>query len=1049
MQWLMHKVFASKNARELKRLYQKLENVKSFEDSIKNLSDEHLRAKTDEFKSRLKQGQTLDDILCEVYVVVKEACKRMVGREWDVCGIGTKWDMIPFDVQIIGAIVLNEGKIAEMATGEGKTLAAIMPLYLNALTGKGAHLITVNDYLAMRDREWMGPIFEFLGLTVGCIQNQMEPSQRKVQYDCDITYGTNNEFGFDYLRDNMATRIEDRVQRGHIFAIVDEVDSVLIDEARTPLIISGPVEVSTHKYHELKGPVERIVKKQTLLVNNIIAQAEELLSSEKNYEAGIKLLQAKRGAPKNKKLMKLLQDKKNIDLMGKVELDFIRDKKLHTLDEDLFFAIDEKGHSADLSEQGRREISPNDPNMFVLSDIHEEIAILESEKSLTPEQKIQKRTSLEQESLVKGERIHNISQLLKAYTLFEKDVEYVIQDGKVIIVDEFTGRLMPGRRYSDGLHEALEAKESVTIERETQTLATITLQNYFRMYKKLAGMTGTAETEAQEFWEIYKLDVVVIPTHKPMVRKDYDDVIYKTKREKYNAAIDEIAYLYNIKRPVLVGTVSVEVSETLSRMLRRRGISHNVLNAKYHQQEAHIIAKAGQIGSVTIATNMAGRGTDIRLDSRLSETVSCAVIEQVKKSLNNTNISVNVWTDIETGVFKKAIKSLEPDGISVNFNTNKKPMVARFGRGVNKKQEAVMDYNLGLAIVGTERHEARRIDRQLRGRSGRQGDPGSSRFYLSLEDDLMRLFGSDRISGLMSRMGVEDGQQIAHGIVTRSIGIAQKRVETQNFEIRKRLLEYDNVMNRQREVIYEERRIALEENNLKLHILNMIDEAIEEIIFEYLPDEKEIENIEELVQRIRAHFPVSLKSEDLKEKDREGIFEHIVNIAHSAYDEKEKLIGSDSMRFIEKMSMLTVIDMKWKEHLYAMDGLREGVSLRAYGQRDPLIEYKHEAHSMFSELLKQMKLEIIVRVFKSFMVSEKMPVSLIRQFLHPQTLHFGKEKEFAPAVGKSTRTALTENIPITLAGSSQYKRQTPKVGRNDPCPCGSGKKYKKCCGANL
>jgi preprotein translocase subunit SecA len=1036
LKWLTHKIFTSKNTREVKRLAQQVERIKSFEPDIKTLSDNQLAAKTQEFKERLQQGQTLDDILEEAYTVVKEACRRLVGKTWNVCGIETKWDMVPFDVQLMGAIALHKGKIAEMATGEGKTLVAVMPLYLNALEGKGVHLVTVNDYLARRDREWMGPVFEFLGLTCGCIQAQMEPSQRKTQYDCDITYGTNNEFGFDYLRDNMAVRAEDRVQRGHRFAIVDEVDSVLIDEARTPLIISGPVDVSTHKYFELKPPVERIVKKQTVLVNEIIASAEELLKQGKDYEAGIKLLQAKRGSPKNKHLMKILQDKKIVDLVDKVELDFIRDKKIHTLDDDMYFSIDEKGHSADLSENGRLEVSPQDPNMFVLSDIHEEIAVLESDSSLTSEQKIEKARRLEQISLVKGERIHNISQLLKAYTLFEKDVEYVVQEGKVLIVDEFTGRLMPGRRYSDGLHEAIEAKESVTIERETQTLATVTLQNYFRMYDKIAGMTGTAETEAQEFWEIYKLDVVVIPTNEPMIRKDYDDVIYRTKREKYNAIIDEIAFFYDIKRPVLVGTVSVDVSEVLSRMLKRRGIPHSVLNAKYHEQEAHIVARAGQCGSITIATNMAGRGTDIKLDPNLPEVVSKSLIEQIKRDGDSANICTRIWTDVEYELFERAMDNtlLDQANVRVSKAHKKYPLLVRFRCTDNKKEERSVDFNLGLAIIGTERHEARRIDRQLRGRAGRQGDPGSSRFYLSLEDDLMRLFGSDRISTLMSRMGMGEGQEIAHGIVTRSIEVAQKRVETQNFEIRKRLLEYDNIMNRQREIIYKERRFALENPDIKSHILEMIDEKIEQMVLQYLGDEKGAGgDIEEFVKILKSSFPVSISVDTLQDKNNEDIFQYIVSSVHSAYEEKERFVGSDVMRFIEKMSMLTSIDTKWREHLYAMDGLRESVSLRAYGQRDPLIEYKHEAHSMFTELLDRIKSEIIDRTFRAFVVSEKMqPAIPVGQVLHPSVSPFGSRQQALPSS--------EEQQPAF------YKRQTPKVGRNDPCPCGSGRKYKKCCG---
>ncbi len=628
---LITKIFGSKHERDTKKILPLVEGINQIYSGLSGLSDEELSAKTEEFKKRLSDGETLDELLPEAYAVVKEVCRRLCGKRWDVCGIEIEWQMIPFDVQLIGAVVLHQGKISEMATGEGKTLVATMPMYLNALTGKGVHLVTVNDYLARRDAQWMGEIYKFLGLSVGCIQNEMDNPQRKIQYDCDITYGTNNEFGFDYLRDNMAIRMEDRVQRGFYYAIVDEVDSVLIDEARTPLIISGPVSVSTHRYNEMKPLVDQLVKKQMVLVNKMISEAEETLKNGDEYEAGIKLLTAQRGAPKNKRLMKLLKEPGVKKLMSRVETDYLRDKKLYQLDDLLYFSIDERENTTNLNEMGRSLLSPQDQQLFIIPDIAEALQQIESDETLSETEKQQKIEELYKLHGERSEKVHNISQLLKAYSLFEKDVEYVVQDGKVVIVDEFTGRLMPGRRYSEGLHQAIEAKEGVQVERETQTLATVTLQNYFRLYEKLAGMTGTAVTEAPEFFQIYKLDVSTIPTNEPVRRIDYDDVIYRTKREKYNSIIEEILECHKAGRPVLVGTISVEVSETLSRMLKRYGIKHSVLNAKYHQQEAEIIAFAGQAGAATIATNMAGRGTDIKLAPSVVKHPGCLLVAPPKE----------------------------------------------------------------------------------------------------------------------------------------------------------------------------------------------------------------------------------------------------------------------------------------------------------------------------------------------------------------------------------------------------------------------------------
>lgn len=1019
---VLTKIFGTKNQRELARLTPVVEEINRIYETLHSLSDEELRGKTDTFKAyltdkekeyrdeivsiqeeivsaspqekeklkdRLKnlRNEIFEEILPEAYAVVKEVCRRLVGKRWMVCGIETEWNMVPFDVQLMGAIVLHEGKVAEMATGEGKTLVATMPLYLNALLGRGAHLVTVNDYLARRDREWMGPVYEFLGLSVGCIQSGMSTEERKAEYECDITYGTNNEFGFDYLRDNMVTRSEDRVQRGHFYAIVDEVDSVLIDEARTPLIISGPVERSYQQFHKMKPMVERLMHNQTILVNNLVAEGARLLEEGKEWEAGVKLLQARRGAPKNKRLLKLEKERGVKKLIEKVELEYIRDKKLHELDEELYFSIDERGNIVDLSDKGRRALAPDNPNLFVLPDLSVELEKINEEANLSMEEKVKKREELHRRYAEKSEEIHSIRQLLKAYSLFEKDVEYVVQDGRVIIVDEFTGRLMPGRRYSDGLHQALEAKEGVKIETETQTLATITLQNYFRMYEKLAGMTGTAETEAREFWDIYKLDVVVIPTNEPVRRVDYDDVIYKTRREKYNAVIQEIEKMYKAKRPVLVGTVSVDVSETLSRMLKRKGIPHEVLNAKHHQREAEIVAKAGEAGKVTIATNMAGRGTDIKLGEGVVKCEKCCILCEDEDCANCS-----------------------------------KP---------KKLTECLKDVPCGLHIIGTERHEARRIDRQLRGRSGRQGDPGSSRFFLSLEDDLMRIFGSDRITGLMDRIGVGEGEAIEHGLISKAIENAQKRVEAFNFDIRKRLLEYDDVMNRQREVIYALRNEVLDSENLRPRIEEFIEEKLDELLDTYIdprlpPEDWDWTSFRTELARIFL-FDLEVKDTDYQNLTLEVLRKRTADLVKFVYDRKEEEIGSERMRELERLVMLRVIDQKWRDHLYALDYLREGIYLRAYGQKDPLLEYKRDSFNMFQELTSSIN-EDVIRYILGFRV----PSARERR----ETV-----KAYKP-VYSTSQVSSHRNPPAKPAPV----RATKKIGRNDPCPCGSGKKYKKCCG---
>ncbi|MHB2153236.1 preprotein translocase subunit SecA [Calditrichota bacterium GD2] len=986
IQKLITKIFGTKHERDVKKLWPIVEQINEYFEQFEKLSDEELQKKTEEFKERLAAGETTDDILPEAFAAVKQACKRLLGKKWMVVGREMTWNMVPFDVQLLGGIVLHQGKIAEMATGEGKTLVATMPLYLNALEGKGAHLVTVNDYLAQRDAEWMGEVYKFLGLTVGVILNNMDARQRREAYNCDITYGTNNEFGFDYLRDNMASSPDEIVQiRGHHYAIVDEVDSVLIDEARTPLIISGPVsgDSTAQRYREMKPYVERLVANQNRLVNRMVMEAEELLKEGKDREAAVKLFIAERGAPKHKRLLKLYHEKGIKTLVQQVENDYYRDKGQNKVSDEtyfgeLYYVIDEKNHIIDLTEKGREALNPNDPDMFLLPDLGEEIAKIENDSSLSVEEKVIRKEELHNLYTERSEKLQNISQLLRAYTLYEKDQEYVVQDGKVQIVDEFTGRILHGRRYSDGLHQAIEAKENVQIEKETQTLATITLQNYFRMYDKLAGMTGTAETEAAEFWEIYKLDVVVIPTNKPVIRIDYDDVVYRSKREKYNAVIEKIIEEREKGRPVLVGTTTVEVSEVLSRMLKRRGIPHNVLNAKQHAREAEIIAHAGEPQAVTIATNMAGRGTDIKL-----------------------------------------------------------------GEGVREVG--------GLAIIGTERHESRRIDRQLRGRAGRQGDPGSSIFFLSLEDDLMRLFGSERVARIMDRMGIEEGEVITHPMISRSIEKAQKKVEMQNFSIRKRLLEYDDVMNQQREIIYDRRKVALFQEDTREEVESILDEFIDHKLAMYAPPKAHPEewDLDALEEEIGKVLNVSLYQvrQNLDEYDRETLRQYIRDQALHVYELKEKRIGRERMSVLERYFILRVIDEKWKDHLYDMDVLKEGIHLRAYGQKDPLLEYKREAFLMFEKLIHDINEETLQWLWKFQLVEEPVNRAEARK-RQPQRMQLIHES----ADGLGFSSAVGEETDIQKAGKQRSDKKQPirvgeKIGPNDPCPCGSGKKYKKCHGA--
>tara|TARA_B100000959_G_scaffold113553_1_gene119707 strand:- start:2850 stop:5762 length:2913 start_codon:yes stop_codon:yes gene_type:complete len=848
---------------------------------------------------KAEQG-ALGLIMEEAFAMVKDTSRRMYGSSWRVSGQETIWEMIPYDVQLLGAITLHNGKVAEMKTGEGKTLVATMPIYLNALTGRGVHVITVNDYLAQRDAEWMGEVYRRLGLSVGFILNSMDNVQRREMYQRDITYGTNNEFGFDYLRDNMALQRDEKVQRGHAFAVVDEVDSVLIDEARTPLIISGTIDAPVDEtFTTLKPGVQQLVKRQSSLVSDLVREAQKFLDDGDEDNAGLKLLQAQRGMPKNRQVMKVFQEPGMLKLAQDIESIYTRDKKMQEVDDDLYFAVDEKSHVMDITEKGRSLLSPDDPDTFIIPDLGELLLEIDERDDLSPVDKEQEREKAHQLHAERSGTIHNFNQLLRAFTLYEKDVEYVLQEGKVMIVDEFTGRVLPGRRYSDGLHQALEAKENVRIERETQTLATITIQNYFRLYDKLSGMTGTAETEAEELGSIYGLDVTVIPTHRPISRDDRDDLVYKTKREKYNAAIDEITECHHSGQPTLVGTISVEVSELLSRMLKRKNIPHNVLNAKQHKSEAEVVARAGQKGAVTIATNMAGRGTDIKL--------------------------------------AEGIKELG-----------------------------------GLHIIGTERHESRRIDLQLRGRSGRQGDDGSSRFYLSLEDDLMRLFSSDRVAAIMDRMGIEEGEVISARMVTRAISNAQKKVEVRNFGIRKHLLEYDDVMNQQRQVVYDIRNQALAGENMQEGVFQILDDFIlDEVELQSDSGNVEYWDWDHLKQRFASHLmvDVSLENiyEDMGKNDLTGeeIGDWVLEQSKSVYKARETLVPENVIREFERFVILRTIDEKWKDHLYAMDQLREGINLRAYGQKNPLLEYKSEGFKMFQEMMADMNSITVQRLFRT------------------------------------------------------------------------------------
>ncbi len=1017
-------IFGSKNDREVKKFWPLVAKINESEAGLKSLSDEQLRAKTAAWKDELSKisdndelALRLDQILPEAFAVVKNACRRLCGQEITVRGLPVKWEMVPFDVQLIGGIGLHKGRIAEMATGEGKTLVATLPVYLNALSGRGVHVVTVNDYLAARDSEWMGAIYKFLGLSVGCILHDQSPRVRREQYNCDIAYGTNAEFGFDYLRDNgMAMRKEEQVQRGHYFAIVDEVDSILIDEARTPLIISGPsMHTFDEQYAQWKPTVESLVRAQQQLCGRFLREADELIkklnptdgsnvthAAEMEHELGLLLFRVKTGQPKSEGLLKILENPEYAQLMNQAELDLHRDQKkvdLYREKEELLFAIDEKSQEADMTEKGRNFISPKDPDAFVLPDLTTALHEIDTGAETDARKRMEAKTKVQQEFEAKAQKIHSISQLLKAYSLYQLDVEYVVQENKVIIVDQHTGRLMPGRRWSDGLHQAVEAKEGVAIERETQTLATITIQNYFRLYSKLAGMTGTAETEATEFFDIYKLGVLTIPTNKPNIRQDMHDSVYKTRREKFNAVAQEIKQLHGQGRPILVGTVSVETSEMLSRMLKREGLVHSVLNAKYHQQEAEIVARAGQRGAVTIATNMAGRGTDIKLG----------------------------------------------------------PGVADIG---------------GLHVLGTERHESRRIDRQLRGRCSRQGDPGSSHFFISLEDDLMRLFGSDRIAKMMERIGFEEGDELKHPWLNRSIQSAQKKVEQHNFQIRKRTLEYDDVMNKQREVIYGFRNEIIRGEDVRDRLMDIMEEVVVEKVAEFTNAEPEFHDwkVRPLADWVNLNFPIGLPEADIVKAAESGketpvpgslfdglspaqfaVCNFISDRVRQAYDVKISFENPDALKEVERFTILSAIDRLWQEHLYEMDSLRYSIGLRGIGQRDPLVEYKAEAFKMFDELMVSIKSQICHNIFRSassMAAFENFLRNVPQQTMHQNASAFGGGTSTTTSGGGAPVKKGSDVVSEAVAAQQKAKpvRTGPKVGRNDPCPCGSGKKYKQCCG---
>ena len=971
--------------------------INELEKQYQSLSDEELQGKTEEFMERCKNGESLEDLLPEAFAVVKNGARRLCGKTISVCDHPIEWEMVHYDVQLIGGMALHDRHIAEMATGEGKTLVSTCPLYLNALSGKNCQLVTVNDYLARRDSHWMGALFEFLGLTVGCIQNNMPAVERREMYKRNITYGTASEFGFDYLRDNgMATCIEDQVQQDYYFCIIDEADSILIDEARTPLIISGPMrEDHPLPFSEMKPLVMKLFDTQLRQCNKLAEEAKnsfakDELEEEAADEATAKLYQVKRGMPTHRQFMRMMEDAAIRKRFEKFDLEMNSDynkERAHSLKEALHYVIDEKNQQADLTEKGRELISPGDPQGFVIPDLATLYVEIDRRADRSDEEKRSDREEAERDFQVRSERIHTVSQLLRAYGLYEKDKQYVVQGGKVMIVDENTGRLMPGRRWSNGLHQAVEAKEGVAIEKETKTYATITIQNYFRMYDKLAGMTGTAETEAGEFHDIYRLGVMVIPTHRDCIRKDLNDLMFKGRRQKFNQVLEDLTEANQKGQPVLVGTASVESSEVFSRMLKRANIRHTVLNAKFHEREAEIVAQAGQRGAVTIATNMAGRGTDIKL-----------------------------------------------------------------GEGVKELG--------GLLVLGTERHESRRIDRQLRGRCARQGDPGASRFYVSLEDDLMRLFANQGALSKMLEKSFGDDEVLEHGTLDWSIQNAQKKVEQQNYSIRKRLLQYDDVLNRQREIVYSIRNdVLLEEDPGKI-LLELVEEEIDERLAGISPSEfkaskiEEMPDLESLVSSwVNVTFPLSVRLDDLLGKDEAEVKDILLDKITTAYDAKRKLENPEQLQSLERYVVVHATDLHWQDHLTEMEELRRSVGLRGYGQKDPLSEYKNEAFRAFEEMMGTMRSEVCSGMFRSstnLAAFENMLSALsdVAKTTGPDaTGGKGFDRFTAPSSpAPSLEASESPEIPKVAV---PVVRDQPKVGRNDPCPCGSGKKYKKCCGSGV
>ena len=1079
------KFFGSQATRQFKRTQPQVNQINQLAASYQSLSDAQLQAKTATFRHDLRTRNAdsrqqleaieerlrgdlvpeereqlndqygeldkairdvevafLDEIMPEAFAMVVETCRRLLGRAWDRAGESVEWDMVPYDVQVFGGISLHQGKIAEMATGEGKTLVATMPIFLNAIPQRGVHLVTHNEYLARRDAMWMGPIYNFLGMSVGIIQDvfqtgaeafllrapegvpeefRWERTDHKAAYHTDIVYANHSQVGFDYLRDNTAVRLEDLMQREFNYAIVDEADSILIDEARTPLILSGAVPDSTNQYKEMRPLVERLMRAQTNLVNKIIAGAGQTSqeTGEYDYDTGTALLKATRGAPTNRRLAKILQEEGVKRLINRIEADYMRDKRLNEIDEDLFFVVDEKANTIDLTEKGRDLLSPNEQALFVLPDISIEVDAIRNDPDLSAEEKARQEEDAHRAYAEKSQAVHNINQLMKAYTLFEKDVQYLVsEDGRVVIVDEATGRPQPGRRFADGIHQAIEAKEGVKLQDETRTVASITVQNLFRMYHKLAGMTGTAETEASELWEIYKLDVAVIPTNRPIRRFDQEDQIFRTKREKYNAIIEEVDRLHALDLPVLVGTISVEVSELLSRMLSRRGIKHQLLNARHHDKEAQIVAEAGRAGAVTIATNMAGRGTDIKLAPKVVH-------------LDRQSIESDLTLD------------------------DKLPS----GEGL---RQYLQENPCGLQVIGTERHEARRIDRQLRGRSGRQGDPGSSRFYLCLEDDLMRLFGSERIAAVMDKLGAEEGEVIEAGMVTRSIERAQKKVEARNFEMRKHVLDYDDVMNQQRQVIYNRRRDLLEQESAREQIADMIEESVEGILASHINADGPAEDWdwEGLQTEFGSTFFLSctLSADERADASVEGLREQLLAIVREAYQRRIDAVGEEIFREVEKSLALRTIDTCWQEHLHEIDELRDGIGFVGVGGKNPLIEYKRGAYDMFESLIGRIAQETLRNLFQLRIAIGPEALgptpSLGRiNAVHQDATNMGfRGMESPPTGGPSQQPPPLRG---SGGGSSEGRavrqpvvRNQPKVGRNAPCPCGSGKKYKRCHGVN-